>query len=69
VLVNGIDVPGYASVIVALTLLGGLQMMGIGILGEYLGRTYLESKRRPIYLVRRVHQNNRCAKTDIPAKG
>jgi len=58
VLVNGIDVPGYASVIVALTLLGGLQMMGIGILGEYLGRTYLESKRRPVYLVRRIHRRN-----------
>ena len=58
VIVNGIDVPGYASVIVALTLLGGLQMMGIGILGEYLGRTYLESKRRPVYLVRRIHRRN-----------
>jgi len=32
--------------------------MGIGILGEYLGRTYLESKRRPVYLVRRIHRRN-----------
>jgi glycosyltransferase involved in cell wall biosynthesis len=53
VLVVGVDVPGYASVIAAVTFLGGLQLMGIGIIGEYLVRSYIESKRRPIYLVRR----------------
>lgn len=53
----GIDVPGYASIMVAVTFLGGLQLIGIGVLGEYLGRTYLESKRRPIYLVRRLYEN------------
>ena len=50
----GIDVPGYASVMVAVTFLGGLQLVGIGVIGEYLGRTYLESKRRPIYLIRHI---------------
>ena len=55
VLVYGIDVPGYASVIVAVTFLGGLQLVGIGIIGEYLGRAYIESKRRPVYLVRRIY--------------
>lgn len=54
-LVNGIDVPGYASLLVAVTLLGGIQLIGIGVLGEYLGRTYLESKRRPIFVVRRLY--------------
>ncbi|MFZ3159907.1 MAG: glycosyltransferase family 2 protein [Rhodoferax sp.] len=55
VLIYGVDVPGYASVVVAVTLLGGLQLIGIGIIGEYLGRSYIESKRRPIYLVRRIY--------------
>lgn len=56
VLIHGIDVPGYASVIIAVTFLGGLQLIGIGIIGEYLGRAYIESKRRPVYLVRRTYQ-------------
>lgn len=54
-LLFGIDVPGYASIIIVITFLGGLQLTGIGILGEYLGRTYLESKRRPLYVVRNVY--------------
>lgn len=53
---HGIDVPGYASMMVAIMLLGGLQLLGIGILGEYLGRTYVESKRRPVYVIRRIHR-------------
>jgi glycosyltransferase involved in cell wall biosynthesis len=56
VLIYGADVPGYASIIVAVTFLSGLQLVGIGILGEYLGRTYIESKRRPVYLVRRLYK-------------
>ena len=56
VLATGVDVPGYASVIVALTFLGGLQLMGIGLIGEYLGRTYIESKRRPPYVIRRTYR-------------
>ena len=53
-LVYGKDMPGYASLIVAVTFLGGLQLIGIGIIGEYLGRTYMESKRRPAFVVRKV---------------
>jgi glycosyltransferase involved in cell wall biosynthesis len=51
-LIYGIDVPGYASLATAILLLGGIQLIGIGVLGEYIGRIYLESKGRPIYLVR-----------------
>ena len=60
VLIRGVDVPGYASLLVAITFLGGIQLVGIGVLGEYLGRTYIESKRRPIYFIRRVY--NQAAK-------
>ena len=55
VLIQGVDVPGYASIMVAVTFLGGLQLIGIGIIGEYLGRSYLESKRRPVYVVRKIY--------------
>lgn len=58
VLLYGVDVPGYASLMVAVSFLGGLQLIGIGVLGEYLGRAYLESKRRPVYLVRRVYRRD-----------
>lgn len=54
-LVWGVSLPGYASIFVAVLFLGGIQLISIGILGEYLGRTYIESKRRPAYVVRRVY--------------
>lgn len=60
VFIQGIDVPGYASLFVAVTFLGGLQLVGIGVVGEYLGRTYIESKRRPVFLVRRVYDVKSC---------
>lgn len=56
VLMFGIDVPGYASIIISVMFLGGLQLIGIGILGEYLGRTYLESKRRPPYIINAIFE-------------
>ncbi|HSM95490.1 MAG TPA: glycosyltransferase family 2 protein [Rhizomicrobium sp.] len=52
----GIDVPGYASIMVAILFLGGIQMLGIGIVGEYIGRLYLEAKNRPIYLAANVYE-------------
>jgi glycosyltransferase involved in cell wall biosynthesis len=51
-LVYGIDIPGYASLLVVMLFLGGLQLIGIGVLGEYLGRIYMETKNRPIYIIR-----------------
>ncbi|MBU3549912.1 glycosyltransferase family 2 protein [Polynucleobacter sp. MWH-Berg-3C6] len=58
-IIFGIKVPGYASLIVSTLFLGGIQLVGIGVLGEYIGRIYLESKRRPKYIVREVHANGR----------
>ena len=54
-LMFGVDSPGYASIITIVLFLGGIQLMGIGILGEYIGRIYLESKRRPVYIVEREY--------------
>jgi glycosyltransferase involved in cell wall biosynthesis len=51
-LIHGVDIPGYASLIVIILFLGGLQLVGIGVLGEYLGRIYIETKKRPLYILR-----------------
>lgn len=58
-IVQGIDLPGYASLLCLILFFGGLQLMGIGIIGEYLGRTYMETKQRPIYIVDEIKKYNR----------
>ncbi len=50
-LIFGRDVPGYASIMVVILFLGGLQLLSLGILGEYLGRVYAEVKKRPLFIV------------------
>ena len=50
-LLYGREVPGYASLIVVVLFLGGIQLVALGILGEYVGRTFNEVKQRPLYLV------------------
>ncbi|MBU6449923.1 MAG: glycosyltransferase family 2 protein [Rhodospirillales bacterium] len=54
-LIFGNAVPGYASIFVAVTFFGSVQLISIGVLGEYIGRIYVETKQRPIYLVRKFH--------------
>ena len=51
---SNIDVPGYASIIVAVLVLGGIQLLSLGIMGEYLGRLHLNVNRKPQYHVRQV---------------
>lgn len=65
-LMSGVDVPGYASLLVAVLFIGSLQLISLGILGEYIGRIYLESKRRPKYLLRAVHESNAPDATTNP---
>jgi polyisoprenyl-phosphate glycosyltransferase len=58
-LIYGVDVPGYASLLVAVLFFGSLQLISVGVLGEYLGRIYMETKQRPVYLVRCIYEENR----------
>lgn len=54
---QGNTVPGWTSVIVVVLMLGGVQMLMIGIMGEYVGRTYIEVKRRPLFVIDEIVSN------------
>lgn len=50
-LIFGVDVPGYASLLVATLFMNGLVLIGLGVLGEYMARIFTEVKRRPVYVI------------------
>jgi len=52
----GADTPGYASTVILILTFGGLNLLAIGIIGEYVGRIYTEVRGRPLYVVRSVHE-------------
>lgn len=57
-LISGIDVPGYASLLVAVLFFGSVQLISVGLLGEYIGRIYIETKLRPVYIVRKIYRGD-----------
>lgn len=66
-LILGIEVPGYASLMVVVLFIGGVQLLALGIIGEYLGRTFNETKERPLYFLRR-HLPSRTERTALMIK-
>ncbi len=58
-MIFGVDTPGYASTIVIILFFGGLNMLSVGILGEYVGRIYREVRDRPLYIVQRTHHSDK----------
>ena len=58
----GIAVEGYATIVVLILLLGGIQLCCLGIIGEYIARTYIQTKGRPIYIAKDVIKNDRYSK-------
>lgn len=58
-LINGSDVPGYPSLMVMIAFLGGIQLLTIGILGEYIGRIFNETKGRPLYFIDRIIEKSK----------
>ncbi len=50
-LIYGVSFPGYASLMLSILFMGGVQLLSIGIIGQYIGRIYTETQRRPLYLV------------------
>jgi len=53
--ITGVDVPGYASIVVLILFFGSVQLISIGVLGEYIARLFTEVKRRPVYLVDEIY--------------
>jgi polyisoprenyl-phosphate glycosyltransferase len=54
-LLDGDPVPGYPSLMVVVLFLGGIQLLAIGVIGEYIGRNYAETKQRPLYFIEEEH--------------
>lgn len=67
VAVEGILTPGWPSLIIAVLFLGGVQLISIGVVGEYVGRTYTESKRRPLFVLQEKHGFDSELESDHPA--
>lgn len=60
----GVSTPGYVTLLTAIVIFGGIQLIGLGILGEYVGRIYMEVKDRPVYLVANIKRKGDFIKSN-----
>ena len=63
---TGSAIPGWTSLIGIVLFLGGVQLLALGIIGEYLGRVFDEVKNRPLYILRNTHGLRKLEETEIP---
>jgi len=63
-LIYGLNPPGFATIVVSIFFLAGVQLITIGVIGEYVGRIFDEVKHRPLYVVRKVTRNQAHANLD-----
>lgn len=68
VLLDGVDTPGYATLITAIVALSGIQLATLGIIGEYVGRIYHETKRRPHYVIRETDTSHAATADNVAAE-
>ncbi|MCX4786847.1 MULTISPECIES: glycosyltransferase [unclassified Streptomyces] len=68
VVLHGVAVPGYTTLLTAIVALGGIQLATLGVIGEYVGRIYSEVKRRPHYVVRETNESPQVLPFDVPAE-
>ncbi|MFI2079383.1 glycosyltransferase [Streptomyces rubiginosohelvolus] len=68
VVLHGVDTPGYATLLTAVVALSGIQLVTLGVIGEYVGRIYHEAKHRPPYVVRETDATCRAGLPDSPPR-
>lgn len=61
-LLFGISIPGWSTLVSAVLFLGGIQLIAIGVLGEYIGHIFMEVKNRPLYIISKVHDSTQSTK-------
>ncbi len=68
-LISGVDVPGYASLLVFVLFFGSVQLISVGVLGEYISRLFIEAKQRPIYIVDEIYAQDSKDYVVSPVRG
>ncbi|MEV7085707.1 glycosyltransferase family 2 protein [Streptomyces sp. NPDC093085] len=68
VALNGVDAPGYATLLTAVVALSGVQLATLGVVGEYVGRIYHEAKHRPHYVVRETERSRAVVRSRVAAQ-